>query len=262
MIKKEFSFDEEKDAEKIIHEGFPSGVVDSRKMYLVAKYFREKMKYGAVRLERELIRFCKDQDKNFNPVKESDLIKKWVSAALKYDLRKVDSVNISNKEIEFIKSIEDLKHRKLLFVSLVFAKALKQKSTKKDDTKEYENCYLWYSNFPDIIKLSKFSGMIDTNLSDIFYEYPDDIILYSPEKELIKLAYADKDGAEGVIINNLQNVSEEYEKLFGLQNGICCKCGDAIIKTGNKKKYCDTCSVIIKREKTRARVQKHRNVTQ
>ena len=62
--KKIFSFDEKKDAEEIITNGFEKGI-DYSKMYVVAKYFRSISGFGAIRLERELIKFCKTQDANF-----------------------------------------------------------------------------------------------------------------------------------------------------------------------------------------------------
>lgn len=63
--KKRFSFDEEKEAEEIFKNGFPGGKLDYGKMYLIAKYFRETFGYGEVRLEREMLKFCKEHDKNF-----------------------------------------------------------------------------------------------------------------------------------------------------------------------------------------------------
>ena len=121
--KKVFSFDEEKDAEEVIKNGFPNGTIDYNKMYLVAKYFRKSFKYGAIRLERELIKFCKDQDRNFNPVIDADSVKKWVKSAMNYELRKIDSITISQKEIDALKNIDQPHERKLLFITFVLSKA-------------------------------------------------------------------------------------------------------------------------------------------
>ena len=128
-IKKLFSFDEEKEAIEVITNGFINNSIDYSKMYLVAKYMRQKFGYGEIRLERALIRFCKEQDKNFNDIKEADYIKKWVKTAMEYGLRKIDTIYISEKETEFLQSIETPKDRKILFVNLLLAKAINQKTT-------------------------------------------------------------------------------------------------------------------------------------
>ena len=140
--KKTFSFDEEKDAEQIIINGFENKAIDYTKMYVIAKYFKDKFGYGEIRLERELIKFCKQQDKNFNPIVDSDSIKKWVKSAMNYALRKIKNIIVSKKEIKFLKTIDNTKDRKLLFMTLVMAKALKFRNTrrnKKDLTIIYRN---------------------------------------------------------------------------------------------------------------------------
>jgi hypothetical protein len=101
--KKHFSFDEEKDAEKIYNNGFLNGTIDYSQMYLVAKYIRQTCGYGEIRLEKAVIKFCENQDKNFNKITEADTIRKWVKSALNYDLRKIDSVTLSVKEIDILK---------------------------------------------------------------------------------------------------------------------------------------------------------------
>ena len=102
---KAFMFNEEKIAEEIIRNGFEKGIIDYGKMYVVAKYFREKYDYGAVRLEREIIDFCKSVDPNFNPITQAEYIKKWVKSAMEYNLRKINvacqSLALSGMVCEF-----------------------------------------------------------------------------------------------------------------------------------------------------------------
>lgn len=258
--KKEFSFNEEKDAEWVIINGFPNDTLDYNTMYLVAKYFRKNFGYGAVRLERELIRFCQINDYTFNSIVEADIISKWINSAMNYTLRKVDNIIISQKEIEFLKQIEHPKDRRILFVTLAFSKALKKGSTRinKDKAKKSNNYYIRYNNFLDIIKISEFSNMGEIELAKFYHKYKDLFYFYNPEKELIKLLYADGEAKDGFIIKNPNRIIECYKEIFGEQMTKCTSCGKEFEKKSNRQKYCNECSLRNKREKTRNRVNKLR----
>jgi hypothetical protein len=252
--KKNFSFDEEKDAVEIIRTGFPNGIIDSSKMYLVAKYYRHTFNYGAIRLERELIGFCKTQDPNFNPVTEAETIKKWVASAMTYDLRKIGEVCITQKEIEFLKTITVSKDRKLLFMTLVLSKALKKRNTriKRAAFKTSNNYYIRYSNFLDIVRLAQIKNMSEVGLSSVFHKYKDNFILYAPEKELLRIKFIDGESTFGIPITNLENPLEYYNILFETDGTtLCANCGNPIIKKSNRQKLCENCAKIEKRKQKR-----------
>lgn len=250
--KKSFSFDEETDAQKVYNQGFPDGCIDYSKMYLVAKFVRQTFGYGEIRLERELIRFCKEQDKNFNPIIEADAIKKWVRSAMKYDLRKIESVSLSQREVDFIKKIDSNKDKKLLFSILVFSKALKKGSVKRDKSKlkTSDNYYIHYNNFQDIIRLSKINNISETDLADVLYKYKDYFTFYNAERELIRLDFIDKKPHKEILIYDLNNISNYFSILFENHKPIstCEICGIEIEKNSNVQKYCKKCSKQIANE--------------
>jgi len=268
--KKAFSFDEEKDAEDIIANGFKSNTVDYSKMYIVAKYFRDKFGYGEIRLERELIKFCKSNDKNFNPVVESESLKKWVRSAMTYSLRKIESVTISKKEIGFLKKVDNTKDRKLLFMTLVLAKALKFRNTRRDkkDTTPSKNYYIHYTNLLDIIRLSGLKNITETNLASILHKYKEHLTLYNPEKELIKINFVDADMTHGIEIDDMENLLGYYDKFFSKNETVsdepfkCERCEKEIEKVKNNQKYCVNCAVEVKKEKDIARMRQKRHKKQ
>jgi len=243
-IKKSFSFDEQKEAEEIFRNGFPDKKLDYQKMYTIAKYFRETFGYGEIRLERELLRFCKEQDKNFNPITEQDTINKWIRAAMRYKLRKVTEIIITLSEVNLLKTIENKKERKILFTTLVLAKALKQKSKKNTD-----NFYIWYSDLLDIVHLSKISGLKETDVAKVFNTHKNLFTFYSAEKEGIRVNYADP-GKDGEPVYSLNDIPLSYEMIFGT---FCEKCKKPFLKNGNKQKYCKECAKEIIKEKDRNR---------
>ena len=260
--KKEFSFDEETDAEAVIKDGFPNGNIDYSKMYLVAKYLRKNLKYGAVRLERELIHFCQTQNPNFNPIIESEALKKWVNSAISFGLRKVNSVTMTQKEIDFLKTIKIIKDRKILYITLLFSKALKQGSTKlikgKVKLSTSPHYYVHYSNFQNILRLAGIKNVSDLGLALIYRNYHDCFTFYNAEKELIRLEYVDKEGS-GIEIENMDDLMSYYDAFFGKSSLNCEKCGKTIEKTGNNKKYCNSCAREIKAEKDRVRMMRIRS---
>lgn len=244
--KKGFSFDEERDAKEIIANGFPGRTIDYSAMYTVAKYLRHAKHLGAVRLERELIEFCKVQDANFNPIIDSESIKKWVTSAMNYDLRKISNIAVSKNEIDFLKTIENPRDRKLLFMMLVLSKALKHRGTrhKKTDFKVSDNYYIHYNNFPDIIRLSGLKNISEVDLADIFWKYKEHLTFYHAEKELIRVDFADKQFDEGIAIDDMDKILEFYDSLFGKNRPViqCADCGKEIIKNNNKQIYCKECA--------------------
>jgi len=256
--KKYFSFDEEKDAEKLYNNGFPNGAIDYSQMYLVAKYIRQTFNYGEIRLEKAVIKFCKEQDKNFNPITEAEAIRKWVRSAINYDLRKIDSITVSQKEINILKQIENNKDKKLLFVLLVFSKALKKGSVKRDKSnlKTSDNYYIHYNNFLDIIRLSRLTNTSEIDLADILYKYKYLFTLYKPERELIRLEFIDKNPKKETIIYDLNNISNYYNILFEKQKieyketlGKCSVCGKEFIKKSNRQRSCPEHSIVLERER-------------
>jgi len=263
--KKHFSFDEEKDAEKLYNNGFPNGNIDYSQMYLVAKYIRQTFGYGEIRLEKAIIAFCKKQNKNFNPITEALSIKKWVKSAMNYDLRKIDSISISQKEIDTLKTIINNKDKRLLFALLVFSKALKKGNVKRDKSnlRTSDNYYIHYNNFLDIIRLSKLTNTSEVDLADILYKYKHLFTFYKPERELIRLEFVDKNPKKENVICELYNLDRYYNMFFEKHRptSICANCGKEIVKNSNKQKYCKECAVIKRNEQQKNLMREIRSVS-
>jgi hypothetical protein len=270
--KKTFIFNEEKEAEKIFFEtrdSFSKKTIDYTKMYLIAKYLRQKNNYGAIKLERALIDFCKEKDKNFNPIIERNIIKNWVKSGMGYNLRKIESIPISEQEINFLKTIEILKDRKILFTILVLAKALKKRNSriKKEKFKTSEHHYIHYCNFVDIITLSGTKNIGEIKLAEILHKYKDYFFFYKPEKELIRLEYVDKFPKNEIYITDFENITDFYNNIFlknssPLEKNIkkCVICKKPFSKKSNRQKSCEKCSIILSRERKARWRQKQRDV--
>ena len=266
--KKIFSFDEEKDAEEIIENGFENNLIDYSGMYLIAKYFRDKFGYGEIRLERELIKFCKKQDENFNPVVDAEYIKKWVKSAMNYGLRKIEKIQVSRKEIDFLKTIETTKERKLLFMTLVMAKALKFRNTKRKQKKlpPSKKYYIHYNSFRDIIRLSGLTNVTEIGLASILHKHREHFTFYNPEKQLIKVNFIDSEIKRGIRVDDMDDLLGYYDRFFVEEKEEpdekpfrCEKCKNITEKVKNNQKYCDTCAIEVKKERDRERIRLKRS---
>jgi len=255
--KKIFSFDEEKDAEIAIENGFDNSIIDYNKMHLIAKYFRDKFNYGAIRLEREIIKFCKEQNKNFNPVTEAESIKKWVRSAMNYDLRKVEGVTISQKEIDTLKEVEIEKDRRLLFATLVFSKALRNSSTRRKNAikRTSDNYYIRYNNLLDIIRVSGVKNVSELNFVRILHKYKKWFQSYSPEKELIKVLFIDPVQGDPIEIKEMDDIMSYYEIYYGKMMEVCEGCGKLFNRKANNQTRCTECS-LKKRKEARRETQR------
>lgn len=257
--KKAFSFDEEKDAWKDIETKFYGGSIDYGKMYSIAKYFRKNFGYGEVRLEKKLIEFCKECDKNFNPIVESEYIKKWIKIALEYNLRKVSPISLTQKEIDFLKSIENQRDRKILFSTLILSKAIKQNGTKKKTGKQDNpNFYIHYSNIADIYRLMSIKNITEADVCDILHKYKNNFIFYSPNKELIRVEFIDASGDSKFLIEDFDDIPNIYNTLFGKPKSVCENCGKEFEKRANNQILCPECSKVRLREKKKIFMRKKR----
>ncbi|APH05860.1 hypothetical protein [Bacillus weihaiensis] len=91
---------------------------------------------------------------------------------------------------------------------------------------------------------------------DVFYEE-------NQAHEKIKVLFADSELTDGIVID-VNNLSGEYDKLFGRNKvlfGNCTDCGIKIVKNSNRTKYCSDCRIKVRNEKVKENMRKMRNKT-
>ena len=112
---------EEEYAKKIIDTG-EVGNKPTSTLFLLSKYFRQKMEYGEKKTEKELNQFMVNNYKNYIPAQWEDVIEDISKKGKKYKLQKIDYIGITQKELDDISKVCNLKYEKLLFTMLCYAK--------------------------------------------------------------------------------------------------------------------------------------------
>lgn len=256
-------FNEALIAENIIENGFSGKNITKREMILIAKYYMWVLGHGSAKTKTELIRFCNENSDNFNVITNSNLVNDVIRIAKKDRFKKVNSVQITFNEIGKIKSVKNFEYQKILFVFLVFAKALKfifTKTNKKASNRLQIGYYVSNSFIP---KIKKISGI---RISKKKFLY---ILNYFFNENLIEPTYFDSNrilfveekGKPAIVVDNFNNIVEFYIKYCGGELYYCSNCGSEGKKIGNKKDLCYDCMVEKRREDVRENVAKHREKT-
>lgn len=110
-----------KQAEMILEKG-EVGNKPTSTLFLLSKYYRQKLKLSEKKTSEKLNEFMNTNYKNYNPVLWENIIEDISRKGKKYELRNVESVGITQSELNRIKSAKTKNHKKILFTMLCFAK--------------------------------------------------------------------------------------------------------------------------------------------
>ena len=92
-------------------------------LFIVAKYLRNETKCDELTTFAILNNILSRSNRNYNPAKSAKYVMNLTKKALNYKLNKVDSIVVTNKELDIIHDIENLKVKnpaKLSFLSVRF----------------------------------------------------------------------------------------------------------------------------------------------
>lgn len=239
-----------------------------QKLIAYIKYLKSESKNkDEIRIEIETlmdenyIGFCvADWDSLFNSLIEKAFDKKSNS-----ELKTNDSINITRKELEYIKQFKNENIEKLLFTMLVIGKYSKG----NDEQGIWINC-----DSTEMFKIAKFKYGKSTEKGNRFeqreyliydlahMENPPLQISYKCNSTSIKVLFNDINyDEEGLTLtinqDNMQQLPYYYIEWKEPNRIIRCERCDALVeKTNNRVKYCKKCSKEIDREKANKRIKK------
>ena len=221
-------FDEKKYAEDLLKNGYKNKKRVCLDNIILVKYFKY-LGYSEEEIKNKLRELMKDFKYLYNSNILEYEVKKAYSLGYKYNLVFDKVVNITQKEIDTINSIDDLELRKILFVLLVIWKFRdKQKfMISNNNLKKLANVKCKNSVFWDYLH----------KLHDLGYLKA---FVYKC-KPYYKL-YIEEGGDVVLSIKNYNDIISYYLSIvYPEEYTHCAICGMPIKQTSNRRKYCSSC---------------------
>lgn len=246
---------EAKEAERILKSG-EVGKKPTSTLFLLGKYYRQKNNLEKTQTSKALDSFMRDNYKNYNPVLWENIIEDISKKANKYPLREIDSIGITQDELNEISKLANIKYEKLVFTMLCFAELYNTIS---------ENNNGWVNiGIPEIFRIAR-----------VTVKYKKDKFLYLNDVEKSGLiSFSNKNDNLNLKINFLTDGMHEnvmyisdfrelgYEYLNYVEDGSfirCSECGRLVRKKSkfdSSTKYCHECA---KKIETKNATKRKRN---
>lgn len=188
-----------------------------------------------------------------------EFVNKAINSAKKVGLKRVDHIYITKSELDFIKSLDDIKLEKIAFVLLALAK--------------YHNEVSGEDNNMVYLKLSEVKNMARINMNRIDFEYfyanlYDVGVLQrntSPVStiQIVNFVSQNQDDEIAFELKEVDYLELAYVYLSWKNDGkgyARCQMCDRLMRQGKTKprKYCEECAKLAERENTRERVRRFR----
>lgn len=239
---------EKKYAEEIL-ESREIGTKPSATLFLLGKYYRKVIGYDSKDTYVKLDEFMRNNYKNYNSVLWEDIIEDISKKSSKYDMREIDNVGITEKELETIATLKDITLEKLVFAMLCHAKLYNASSESNNN---------WVNTkLPEIFKSARVSvkfkndkmllinKLLNANLLKNVND--DGVITYYPlisiskknTNKNIQLLFVDSISDPILYINDFRELGYEYLLYLGENYYRCDECGILFKQNKNSTyKYC------------------------
>lgn len=221
----------------------------SSTLFLLAKYYRKHLGYNQKDTINELNNFMKAHYPNYNYVLWENIIENISRNSLKYELRQINNIGITQKELDTIKLLNNIDHEKLVFTMLCYAKVY---NTSNLNNNGWVNC-----SIPELFKVARVSvkykndkmymlNAIKNNLlikikGENECDIKQPLISFSRKNDNknIKLNFIEDSVDYVLIIDDFRELGYEYLLYLGENYSRCENCG--VLFKQNKKntyKYC------------------------
>lgn len=184
-------------------------------------------------------KFLLNNYKGYNSVKWQKTVEKIVNSIHRdkdYRLVNIEKVDITKKELEEIKYINNDRLERIAFTLLIYAKIFNQLNENKSN---------WVnSEHKDIFSDAKVTVTVREQ-GEMIYKLGE-LGLVTPSKMVdctnIKVNFVDENSETIIVISDFRNFIYEYLKWKGDKIGNCERCGVLIKITNGNLKYCKKCA--------------------
>lgn len=196
-------------------------------------------------------KFMRDNCREYNSVTWFDNVESTIKSVLKYDspIVCIKSVNITKSELEYIEKIKTIKHKKLAFTYLVYAKILNQinPNNKNWVNSKYRNeifkdAYVTDTGKDQLITIHR---MVVENILTLAKSITNNSISVDN--------YINENDEVVWIVNDFRELGLQYLNYIGENKDLtkCEECGQIVKIKVNNQKYCKKCAKKMKKERNK-----------
>lgn len=231
-----------------------------RKLIVYIKHLKEEG-YNKPQIRNELDKLMEEYYIGFVMADWESELDKMVNKYTKPEykqFKRINDINITYKELDFIKDYNNIEIEKLLFVMLVIAKSSNSKElwVNCDDKDLFKLSNYKYDSHKPVVEQRGFL------LHDLAQE---GLIAFKKDctSTSFKLLYGETTIGEGLTLKideaNIERIVMEYMNWRGNPQGYCTICGKRIVSRAKKQPiYCSKCAKKVNIEKTIERKNKRK----
>lgn len=259
-----YQYKEKTYAEEILKNGFTSNHV-WHELKILAKYYKE-MDIKPKQRKEMIYSFCEKNLPGYDRVIHFKMINSVLNYAAnkKNKLTEIESVTVSENELDFISTL-GIKHdyKKILFTLLVLDKLNKKYHEVNENKLSDEHYFGGDKKYKELILSSKVTLKKTKDIHNIIGELANQRLLETVGKGNIKLSFIYNivsDYKVGLVVSTFDNIGLYYDLYVQTDKVKECECCETPIKMANNKtKYCESCASIIKKEQNRLADNKYKN---
>lgn len=230
---------ETKQAEYILEKG-EVGNKPSSTLFLLAKYYRQKMSLNKEQTFQKLNEFMENNYKNYNSATWENFIEDIAAKATKYQLSETECVGVTQSELDVIHNVGNIKYEKLLFTILCYAKLYNMRS---DQNNGWVN-----TKIPEIYRIARVSVKYRKDKFLILNDLEQaGLIAFSKKNDNLNLqvTFVDMGGDSILNVADFRELGYEYLNYIGEGKFIRCSKCSRLVKRNSKHdgstKYCKAC---------------------
>lgn len=231
-----------------ILQGCELGTKPTETLSHVARYYSSLDGISKSDVRAALEEFMLRCDPTINLVKWQDIIDKIIKGANKFQLIRIDSVPITEKEMAACDLLDGLQPRRLLFTLICLAKYSNLVNEKNSGWVNRQDKEIF--KLANVVTSIKRQSLMLNDLRSA------GLIRFSKKVDNININVLciDKNGTSVLDITDFRNLGYQYMRFHGDPYIECEQCGLVVRKRSNAQKYCHECGIEVNRQRTRERI--------
>lgn len=205
---------------------------------LLSKYYTQQVGLSFEETIEEINKFMDNNYAFYNKVKWADSIIKIVKKSSKYNLRNIECINITQKEIETIRKLNNDRIERLLFTMLCLAKTY-------NATSEINNGWI-NTDVNDVYRCARVTTRSSRDKNHIIYELIQGGYLECSKKNTnlnLRVTFVDNESPVVMAITNLEELGYEYINYTSSKKYRFCRCRTCNrlikVKKNENRFYCN-----------------------